>query len=101
MQCTGSERRLIDCVSNSGGVNSCTHDEDVALVCRGFIRQCDDGTIRLRGGSNAREGRVELCANNAWGTICDNYWDNSDAKVVCRQLGYATVGMYLDYNNIL
>ena len=97
MQCTGSERRLTDCVSNSGGINSCIHDEDVALVCRGLIRNCDDGAIRLQRGSNAREGRVELCANNAWGTICDNYWDNSDAKVVCRQLGYSTVGMYVYY----
>ena len=44
------------------------------------------GALRLVGGSTPYEGRVEICFNNLWGTICDDGWNNADAMVVCRQL---------------
>ena len=47
---------------------------------------CDDGDIRLAGGAVPSEGRVEVCLNNHWGTVCDDFWTNEDAMVVCRQL---------------
>jgi hypothetical protein len=53
---------------------------------------CPSGDIRLVGGSVADEGRVELCLNNAWGTICDDGFDVNDANVICRQLGYPDHG---------
>jgi len=45
------------------------------------------------GGTNVTEGRVEICIDKAWGTICDTYWDNREAQVACRQLGFPSIGM--------
>ena len=54
-----------------------------------------DGEIRLQDGLQASEGRVELCQNGAWGLTCTTEWDDADASVVCRQLGYNPQGVCL------
>ena len=53
---------------------------------------CTTGQLRLAGGSIPNEGRVEICMNNVWGTVCDDSLSSNDATVVCRQLGYSTQG---------
>ena len=55
---------------------------------------CTNGDIRLRGSTNNYEGRVEICNNNAWGTVCDDSWSTSDARVACRELGFLSTGTY-------
>ena len=62
------------------------------------LEVCMNGDIRLNGRSNRAtfEGRVEVCWNETWGTVCDNLWSLFDAQVACRQLGFSGLGMLFD-----
>ena len=50
--------------------------------------ECKEGDVRLVSGDVAAEGLVEICVLGAWGTVCDDGWDDNDARIVCQQLGF-------------
>ena len=65
-----------------------------------FAAPCTQGDIRLVGGTSVLEGRVEVCYNNQWGTVCDDAFGVPDAIVVCRQLGFSTIGIEITMSAI-
>ena len=49
---------------------------------------CTEGDIRLVNGSNAYQGRVEVCHLKVWGTVCHDEWNRKDGIVACRQMRF-------------
>ena len=108
--CTENERVLMNCTADFSGSNSCTHAQDAGVRCSAgqqcftqfndtvlqmrFVVGCLEGDVRLVEGNNRREGRVEICKDNLWGTICNDGWGTHDARVVCRQLGLSVAGNF-------
>ena len=107
VQCIGNESTLLSCQHNTS--HNCIHSEDAGVTCQGkqlwsqhhvtcllpcyyILGVCIDGDVRLVGTPSNKQGRVEVCANGMWGTVCDRFWGKMDAKVVCRQLGFPYQG---------
>ena len=65
---------------------------------------CQNGDIRLvRISDRNTEGRIEICANGTWGTVCNNQFHTLAAQVACKQLGFLKIGtvIYTAWTNIL
>ena len=101
--CTGLENSFLDCSSNIGTTGTCSHLDDAGVSCRTcklqirsltcnvllpqYIAGCSNGELSLVDGLSENEGRLEICYNGQWGTVCDDEWSQSSTNVACRQMG--------------
>ena len=53
-----------------------------------LIAECNESEVKLVDGASTEDGRMVICFNGLWGSVCHNNWDDHDAEVVCKQLGY-------------
>ncbi|XP_030839512.1 neurotrypsin-like [Strongylocentrotus purpuratus] len=78
--CEGSETHIAQCTHGSYEIHNCEHSEDVGVICIGVAEL----KVRLVGGPDESQGRVELFYFGSWGTVCSYGWTSYDSEVVCR-----------------
>ena len=114
IQCVGTERFLLECYWTAHNAHTCLHSEDAGVMCQGSYNKalhnawqliptliiivaglCTQGSVRTSGTNSDRYGAVEICVNGTWGAVCNDFWDDLDSRVFCRQLGYSPYGMFV------
>ena len=97
------------------GTHDCDHSEDAGVICM-HTSQCEENSLRLVPShlsahdlyitegdledfyfinDEIHRGRVEVCVNGIWGSVCYNeQWGDGEASVGCRQLGFSPFGEY-------
>ncbi|XP_050394148.2 uncharacterized protein LOC126812030 isoform X2 [Patella vulgata] len=95
VKCDGTETSIEWCDGPAWGVHDCDHEEDAGVFCYIGSETETELKVELVDGKTPNEGRVEITLNGERGTICDDGWDNKDATVICRMLGYREGGKAL------
>ena len=96
--CNGDESSLEECSYSALPLDSYNYYyiyAVVGVICQGNTTsetECSSGDLRLVGGQSESEGRVEVCVDGFWGTVCDQNWSQREAIVACRQAGLPSTG---------
>ncbi|KAL6460151.1 hypothetical protein MHYP_G00319100, partial [Metynnis hypsauchen] len=88
--CQGNETHLSKCPISSWSRTACSHKQDAGVICSGSSLAFHDGRVRLSGGMEC-EGELEVYFRQDWRRVLLDSWTESEASVVCRQLGCGSV----------
>lgn len=91
INCNGNENKLLNCGIDIVNPSCVSNLNDAGVACAPLSTEsdpsCQDGQLRLVDGGTELEGRVEVCINRAWGTVCSTGFSEDEAEVVCSQIG--------------
>ena len=103
INCNNEAEKFIDCLPSSI-LDISERNQVAGLICSTFFAfqnvpfisivyciDCTEGSLRLLDGSSYNKGRVEVCSNGRWGTVCNDGWTEREAALVCSRLGYPTL----------
>ena len=107
--CTGTESRIQDCGIETA---TCGCGAHAWLVCQTgeldkfliltitviYCLVCTDWDVRLVNGFTSSEGRVEVCVNGRWGTVCNN--NQQLAEIACSLLGFLSEGRQKGFEDV-
>ncbi|XP_049341153.1 deleted in malignant brain tumors 1 protein-like isoform X5 [Astyanax mexicanus] len=88
--CQGNETHLLKCPISSWSRTACSHEQYAGVICSGSSLASHEGGVRLSGGMEC-EGEVEVFFRQDWRRVLLDSWSESEASVVCRQLGCGSV----------
>lgn len=93
--------RNSNCTFNvTAAPSSCTHENDIGVFCPEEGTVCTTGEMKLGGNTpDSQDGRLEICLNNEWGTVCDDSWDERGVNLVCSKLFGESSGKSLSYSH--
>ncbi|CAH2096876.1 unnamed protein product [Euphydryas editha] len=115
--CEGDEKYLSQCVFTGWGTSDCEPSEAAGVICNNIVKSVPVNikrnlnknlhetidtrrtSLRLVGGRNVNEGRIEIYHNGIWGSICPDGWTLYEASAICHHLalGFAEQALQTDY----